>query len=371
MKIMETKRESLEKKKERDRQSTRFLLTLNNPLTYGYAHDEIRRIIHEHFKHVSFYCMSDEVSDTGTPHTHVFILLGSKKRWSAVQNAFAHGHIEAMVKGTTEQVVAYIKKEKGSTKQHTRVPGTYEEWGSIPVILPNASKNEILLQGQALLDQGLTPSEICGRSILFRQCEGEIKKSFFAAKLMATPAQREIDVYWHVGPTGSGKSYTYVKLCKRHGDEEVFFTSNYRNNCTALMEGYEAQKYLVLDEMKAGCIPYGFLLGLLDGYKRPIYARYNNVYALFEQVHITSVFTPDEIYKSIVGPENREVDSLDQLMGRIKVVIFHWKYGEEYKSYGILGKKYTSREDLQRRALRRTKGFLSASGGTPFGQPTP
>ena len=99
-----------------DKQRDQFLLCLNHPEKHAYSHETIKQIIRQKFKHVIFYCMADEIAETGTPHIHLYILLSKKKRWSAVQNAFPHAHIEAEVRGTPQQVVAYIKKESHSDK---------------------------------------------------------------------------------------------------------------------------------------------------------------------------------------------------------------------------------------------------------------
>ena len=107
-----------------DIQRNQFFITLNNPLDYGYSHEKIKGIIEKQFRHTLFYCMADEIATTGTYHTHLYILLAKKKRWSAVQNAFPHTHIEEKVYGTPAQAVAYIKKETNGEKQETSVKGT-------------------------------------------------------------------------------------------------------------------------------------------------------------------------------------------------------------------------------------------------------
>ena len=69
-----------------DKQQKAFFLTIQNPSDYGLTHDEIIDIIHKKFKNVIYWCMCDEKGSTY--HTHVYILLAKKKRWSAVVNAF-------------------------------------------------------------------------------------------------------------------------------------------------------------------------------------------------------------------------------------------------------------------------------------------
>ena len=349
-----------EKKSTYDRQSTSFFLTLNNPIEHGYSHERIIEIVHSKFRHVVYWCMCDEKGNCY--HTHVYILLRKKKRWSAVQKAYSHAHIETETKGTPQECRAYIRKEgsKYADKAETNYPETFYEEGSIPKCVLSNDKVTMLLQIEELLEQGLTPEKIMKESIVFRQYETIIRKQFFSKRLAETPPLREVKVIWHLGASGSGKSFTYKRLCEEHAQEEVFYASDYSNNCTALLDGYEAQKYLFLDELKPNSIHYGYLLQLLQGYKSPIHARYNNVYSLWEQVDITSIYTPDEIYNEMVSISNREIDSKQQLLRRITHYIYHWKDDNGYHTYEIPANDYTSYKELRRKAHEQD-GFIDIS----------
>lgn len=361
-------------KEKYDKQRDQFLITLNNPLDYGYDHETIKQIIRNKFRHVVFYCMADEIAETGTPHTHLYILLGmgKKKRWSAVCNAFPHAHLESEVRGTPQQAVNYIKKEGHEEKKHTQVKDSYEQWGELPAVLPTANKNEILLQIESLIAEDLRPEEIMSRSILFRQYESIIRKSFFSRRYSNTPPKRDIKVYWHVGASGSGKSYSYVKLCEQYGDDEIFFTSDFTNRCSALMDGYQAEKILFIDELKQYAMPYEMLLQMLHGYRTQLHARFSNVYALYDEVHITSIYTPDEIYSGMVERANQEIDSLYQLMRRITKIIYHYKDEKGYHTYEIPPSDFKSHKDLQNKAQpKENDGFQPLPDGmkSPFDEP--
>ncbi len=355
---------------DKDKQRNLFLLTLNNALKYGYSHEKIHEIMQTKFKHLQFYCFADEISTTGTPHTHLFILLSAKKRWSAVQRAFPHAHIEKEVKGSPSQVVAYIKKTAenlSKEKIETRIEGTYEEWGSLPVVLPSATKNEILLEIEQLIEKDLTPREIMSQSILYAQYDNIIRKRFYEKRFQETPSIREIKVYWHVGESGSGKSYTYVKLCELHGSEEVFFSSDYSCNGTALFSNYEAEQIVFLDEFKGG-LPYSMVLQLLQGYRAQIHCRYSNVYALYKEIHITSIFSPDEIYDRTVEQNQQNRDTITQLLRRIDFIIYHYKDAKgNYCTYEMPMSEYKNYEDLQRKVKPESDGFCPVKiSETPF-----
>ena len=54
-----------------------------------------------------------------------------------------------------------------------------------------------------------------------------------------------------------------------------------------MLDTYEVQRVLFIDEVKIDSFKYGDLLQLLQGYRTSIHARYNNVYSLWRKIHIT------------------------------------------------------------------------------------
>jgi hypothetical protein len=340
-----------------DKQCKAFFLTFNNPDEYGYSQERIIDIMHTKFKNVLYWCMCDEQGSTY--HRHLYILLSHKKRWSAVQRAFQKAHIESEVKGTPQECRAYIRKEgaKYANKAETNVPETFYEEGSIPDFFITADKTEMLQQIEDMLDSGLRPNQIMEKSIVFRQYESIIRKQFFAKRFAETPPLREVKVTWHLGASGTGKSYTYVKLCEEHGADEVFYASDYANGCASLMEGYESERIIFLDEVKPDSFKYGYLLQLLQGYRTPVHARYTNIFSLWNEVHVSSIYEPRSLWESMVDFNNRSRDSEQQLLRRITNYVYHWKTEDgEYHTFELPAKEYISFETLKRRA-EGTDGF--------------
>ncbi|MDY5577248.1 MAG: hypothetical protein SPF70_07185 [Lachnospiraceae bacterium] len=351
-----------------DKQSKSFFLTLNNPLDYGYTHEHIIEIIHSKFKNVVYWCMCDEQGSCY--HTHIYILLSKKKRWSAVQRAFNHSHIEQQVMGTPQDCRAYIRKDgiKYADKAETNFPDTFYEEGEIPKVYLSNDRVAMLEQIESMLDDGLRPEQIMAQSIVLRQYESLIRKHFFARRFAETPPIREVTVVWELGSSGSGKSYEYVNLCQKYGADEVFYASDYANNCTALLDNYQGEKVLFLDEVKEKSLNFGYFLQLLQGYRTPVHARYSNVYSLWEEIHITSIFTPHDIYEGMVDINNREKDSEYQLLRRITKYVYHWKTDDgEYHTYEMDAKDFISYDDIKNRAEGIASDFKSAdSESTPF-----
>ena len=78
--------------------------------------------------------MADEISTTGTYHTHIILLAPSPIRFSTIKNRFPTAHIEKAY-GSAKTNRAYILKEgrwADTDKAETSVSGTFEEWGDLP-----------------------------------------------------------------------------------------------------------------------------------------------------------------------------------------------------------------------------------------------
>lgn len=297
---------------------------------------------------VVIYCISAE----GLKHLHCVFESITAMRFSKIKKVFKECglHIEA-TKGTREQVEQYITKQP-----------PFDEKGEIIVCMSrkgsikgSAKKERVLEQIESLLQQGMLPSQIMDLSIYFRQHEAIIRKTFFAQRLKEVAPIRNIDVYWHVGSSGTGKSYTFVKLCEKFGEDDIYMLSDVENGG---LDFYQAEEIIFIDEFK-GNMPYHKLLLLLDKYKIQFHARYSNIYSLWNTVHITSIYPPDDVYKFMVDETTRNIDSVQQLLRRITTIVYHYKENEEFKTYELPSNEYINYEDLKQRATGSKDKFLS------------
>lgn len=340
-----------------DKQRTQFLLTFNNPADYGYTLDKIQSILQEQFQGLKYYCISYEhAPTTGTPHFHAYFIC-NKTRYSVVQRRLPHAHIESEVKGTPQQVRDYIKKEAENLSDEKKTSlNQFIEWGDIPKS-PSIDKENLLEQAEHMINDGKSLTEILDTSILFRNHESVIRKTFFAKRFSETPIVRDLKFYYHVGQSGTGKSYTYVRLCEQYGEDNVYITSDYSNKGTATFDFYTGEPVVILDELKPYSIPYGMLLVLTDKYRQPIHCRYANTYTLYEYIHITSIYPPEKLYSSMADTDKRD-DPITQFLRRITAVIYHYKNSKgNYCTFEIDGKDYTNYEDLMSKAHAETYGF--------------
>lgn len=273
-----------------------------------------------------------EVGDSGNKHMHMVLEDPAKVRFTAIQKLFPGIHIER-TRGSKEEAEAYIKKTgKFEEKEHTIiVPAVIK--GQIKANQGSRRDLEII---QDYIDSGLTPNEIFDKDIRFRKDERLVKSQYFRKRFKETPIHREVKVYWHVGESGCGKSYSYVDLCSSVGRDNIYFLNDYESGG---FDGYNGEPYLFMDEFK-GNIPFTTFLNLIDHYPVQLHCRYTNSYALWKEVHITSIFYPDEIYEKMVERDKRGQDKISQLLRRITSVIIHKNIDNNFTSETIPIDKY-------------------------------
>lgn len=249
---------------------------------------------------------------------HVHMVLSSKNANSlkAVQKVFPGIHAEAM-RGTKEQAAAYLRKEDKFEEKGEKVLAEF----NIDGIQSNQGRRNDLTEYGEMLEKGYTPKQIfieCG--IESEKYRTMIENHFYLLKEKQTPVKRDVSVYWHTGLSGSGKSYTYVKLCEEHGEDNVYFISDYKNP----WDDYNGEPIVVMDDFKSN-VPLTELLTWLDCYKTTLRARYANKKALYKEVHITSVYPPEAAFRKYIENGTNRVETYEQLARRITLVKYHVK----------------------------------------------
>lgn len=298
------------------------------------------------------YC----ISAMGLHHLHIVLEDAKNFRFASVKKLFPRAHIEP-TRGNKTQAENYINKV-----------GAYEEKGEQVVCIEyhgeikgaQGVRNDLETIDK-LLKEGATPKQILNSDIRFYKQETIIRKAYFEKRIAETPLERSITVYYHVGLPGSGKSYSLIELEKRYGRDNLYVVSDYSNG---FFDRYEGQKVLFLDEFK-GQLSYSLLLTMLQGYLQQFHARYTNVWGLWDEVHITSVFPPETLYAKMVY-EYTETDNIEQLMRRLDFVVYHWKDKSGYHSNTVFANKYTTLKKLVVDSLGNT--LLDANDFKPINE---
>lgn len=323
---MADRKEETVKKGAPDIRAYSFFIVLNNPRVHGVAgiapeemsgmtNQQICELIVEGFcnrkskQAVALYC----VSEAGLEHLHIVFSSDNQLRLPSIKKFLGKAaHISA-TRGSKEQVEAYINKT-----------GKFAEKGE--TILAKAQKGEIKgsMQGQrtdievmrTAIDAGLTWREVVRLDDKFFDSRkvGMIKNMFYDKRLQETPIFRDVKVHWIFGGPGSGKTGTYLDLCKQRGEENIYLVggSNYEHP----WDDYVAEPILFLNEFR-GQFSYSKILTYLEGYRVRLDARYSNVYALWNEVYIATPMTPEQVFHKMISEADKKKDPIGQLLGRI------------------------------------------------------
>lgn len=336
-----------------DSQSRKYQITINNPLEKGLTHEEIKRRLGE-MRSVIYFCLADEVGEEGTPHTHLYFVAKNPVRFGTVKRKFDTAHIEA-AKGTNAENRAYVAKsgEKWKDKAATSVTGTFEEWGEMPEDRQPGERTDFVII-EELIAAGLTPDQIFSMNFAWRRYEKMIRSAYFAKRKEETPTVRDVKVHYLVGESGSGKSFTYSTLCEERGEDMVYFLTDYDGGG---FDNYNGEPILFMDEYK-GQFRFGHFLILTDRYKSQIHARYSNIVSLWDEVYITSVFPPEELYRKMVEEDIQGRDKQKQLMRRITDITFCFVDQDgAYQKHTVPMSSYKDYDSLKAQALNIPEGF--------------
>ena len=327
--------------------SKSWFAVLNNPEEHGYegTPQEICEKLqdewismHKDGSGAWAYC----ISATGVPHVHMVLEDKDAMRFSAVKKSYAAGmHFEG-TKGTKDQAEAYITKQP-----------PYDEAGEKVVciiylgeIKGRQGKRTDLEEIKEMIDAGLTPSQIFDAKFTARRYEKIVYAAFWHKRAKETPTYRDISVHYVFGPAGSGKSYGYVQLCEQQGEHNVYLMTDYSNNGGAGLDQYMGQKYLFLDELRDG-LRYSKILQMLQGYKQQYHARFANGIMVWEDVTLTSVYAPEELFSLLVPAGRRNIDSYEQLRRRLTDVTYCFRLpGGQYCKYKVDAADYKKRDDM-------------------------
>ena len=300
-----------------------------------------------------------EKSDTGTEHMHMVLEGDAKIRFSAVKKIFAEAHLEE-TQGSKKDAEDYLyKRGKYKEKNHTLIAGPviYGEIrakprGGAAKCSKAMKKAEIFEMAEIMIEGGATPREIFDKGLQYRQYDALIRKAYFDYRFKKTPVFRQVKVYYHFGESGSGKTRVYSELCEEYGDDHIFFLNDYNNAKTSGggFDAYCGEEILFLDEFK-GQFSYAQMLTILDGYRSQVHARYANIYALWIEVHITSIYPPEIVYEIMVPSSDRERDTKSQLFRRIDYIVYHYKDEDEFKKFVMPADIYTNEDNLLDRLI--------------------
>ena len=255
---------------------------------------------------VEFLAYGHEVGEGGTPHLQGYLELYQRKRLPWLKDHIsARAHFEPR-RGTREQARDYCFKD-----------GEWLEFGQWHEEERGRRRDIEIMVLQAT--EGTPFYEAAQVEPSTAQFPYAYTKLLEGQAMAATLPYRPVRVIVKVGPTGCGKTRSaydnwpdlFVQDCSAGG--EIWW------------DGYSGQSRLILDDFE-GCIPYPYLLRLLDVYPIRIKVKGAHTYGRWSEVIITSNRAVLAWYpkRRDVSALVRRIDQVHRYVGRDQFVVEHF-----------------------------------------------
>lgn len=291
---MATKGKEREQKDYGDKtQSRKWQFTINNPIEKGYTHEKIKQQL-ALYTGMVYWCMCDEIGDNGTYHTHIYMQTSTGTRFTTAKKRFPGAHIEFVGKGTALENRNYIRKEgekwADSSKEHTNLRETFEEYGELPVERPG--KRNDLCDLYDMIKSGMTDYEILETNpeYLFNMDKVDRARQIIREDKYKDEF-RQLEITYIYGKTGTGKTRSVME---KYGYSNVYRVTDYDHP----FDGYQGQDVIIFEEFRSS-LKIQDMLNYLDGYPLTLPCRYNNKVACFTKVFIITNETLGSQYKEI------------------------------------------------------------------------
>ena len=286
-----------------------------------------------------------------TNHVHMLLCSRNAIEERIVKQRFPGFHIDIVKAANVTEIDAYLEKAGKHEGKGTQLCRPVS-WGEYFCTNRESGASKLYQDLEKYVKLGMTPSQIILQDPRFSMHEQMVQAYFGAYRQSKIKPIREIKTIYHTGEVGSGKSYTYVSLCRQHGEEAVFMF-NGSSSTHGGFDEYECEEYLVLDEIRPDTFRIQEFLTLLDGYKRRLPARYKNKYAAWTEVHITTVIPPEELFMGM--KRYGRSDTFEQLRRRLDSIVYHYideRYqgAEKYRTTEIAASRYESIDQLKEMA---------------------
>ena len=273
----------------------KYQITINNPVEHGFTHERIKGII-SNLPYCDYWCISDEIGENNTYHTHLYIAFNNPVEWDRIHTCFYGAHIEN-ARGSHLENRDYILKQgkwADDPKSETSVDGTFEESGELP---PEESKRES--QSQEILEminKGCTINEIINKypsQINHIKNIEAVRQMYLKEKYKNEFRDLAVSYIW--GKTGVGKTRSILEL---HGYENVYRVTNYAHP----FDGYNNEPVILFDEFRSD-LPIKDMLKYLDGYPLMLPCRFNDKVACYTRVYVVSNIPFEQQYPNIQKDE--------------------------------------------------------------------
>lgn len=317
-----------------NKKSRTWVFTLNN-----YTDVEVSALKSGDFKYI---CWGYEVGKCGTPHLQGYVEFENARYMRGIKKVkgFERAHLEVR-KGTAKEAIVYCAKEyilsllkeinkdndswlrmgmECSVDDPLIKDWAFDNWKKWYMVMDNSL---FFCLGEFTEDKGgrRTDLELARELVLANSPLYDIQlqvgyQAYLHARAMYSnrPPSRnwKTKVYWLWGPTGCGKTSTAVDMC---GDNRVWISGDNLK----WFDGYQMEKYVVIDDFRGHLVDWSFLLRLLDRYPQRVPVKGGYVDWCPEVIFITAPLAPKVLYNDFCEKSGEDVH---QLIRRIDEIIY-------------------------------------------------
>ncbi|MDF2700824.1 MAG: replication protein [Haloplasmataceae bacterium] len=295
----------------KDTRSRKWQLTINNPTDKGFTHDRLKELA-SNLKGLTYWCMSDEIGENKTYHTHFYLAFKDACRFSTLKNVFDGAHFE-MAKGTSQQNRDYVFKEgkwENDKKKDTNLVNTHEEFGDLPVERGQGYRTDIE-DLYDMIKQGMSNFQILEESPQYLLNIDKIEKTRqIVREEQFKVTFRDLHVSYIYGQTGVGKTRGVMEM---YGYDNVFRITDYQHP----FDNYKGQDVVIFEEFRSSLKIQDMLI-YLDGYPIELPCRYANKIACFTEIYIITNIPLSAQYE---GTQREYKETWNAFLRRIHRVI--------------------------------------------------
>lgn len=275
--------------------SRNWVFTLNNPT------EEEKALVEEYLLHQCTYgIVANEVGANGTPHLQGYCENKNGCTMTAMRKRLGgRAHVETRM-GNREQARAYCMKD-----------GDFKEFGKLVRI--QGQRTDLDMTRALAIDEGM-------RAVSAVASHQEIKVAENFLVWNEPKRNWKPHVIWMHGATGLGKSRMARWLASHEyglDEEKDIYT---KNDGTKWWPGYDAHKYVIIDDFRPSWWPITEMLSLLDRYEKRVEFKGGYRQLRAEYIIVTSAFAPQDCYEAT----GESIQQLIRRIDEVKHFVFEW-----------------------------------------------
>ena len=263
-----------------------FQLTLNEVQRFESLKENLIK-----YKNLNYILAGLEEAPT-TGHKHIHIYLQFKKPSTLCKSKLEGAHIEKCY-GSPEQNIKYIKK-----------PGTeiIFEWGEVRLM-----KNQTSFPTIKEVKE-MSKEEREELPLIYHKAIEKINTEEANNIKIDEYFKEDIKVYYLWGESGAGKTKKAIEIIKESGNKEF----NEVKYCNGYWIGTGSARVALYDDFRDSHMKASEFINFIDYNMHNLNTKYGYIKNKYNIIIITSIQSPDEIYKNL--------ESKEQWLRRINII---------------------------------------------------